>query len=187
MSFPYSVFQGLYHILCRCVIGCFSSFVCPLDLLHRFALSQLIHQLVQIADLLHQRFFDALQLYVADAALYEHPVRIELRSISKEISIQRSILHRSINLRNAVTSQPPNNFIYFCSRPPLAGCLFHQHRIYFCKWHGIYFFSFHFCPSLRCVYVQCITLPDKRMCAGASQMITLYLFSKYGICLSNDR
>ena len=28
---------------------------------------------------------------------------------------------------------------------------------------------------------------QKRMCAGASQMITLYLFSKYGICLSNDR
>ena len=149
-------FQVLYHILCRCVIGCFSSFVCPLDLLHRFALSQLIHQLVQIADLLHQRFFDALQLYVADAALYEHPVRIELRSISKKISIQRSILHRSLNLRDAVTSQPTNNFIYFCLRPPLAGCLFHQHRIYFCKWHGIYFFSFHFCPSLRCVYVQCI-------------------------------
>ena len=38
-------FQELCHILCRCVIGCFSSFVCPLDLLHRFALSQLIHQL----------------------------------------------------------------------------------------------------------------------------------------------
>ena len=38
----------------------------------------------------------------------------------------------------------------------VADCLCHQHRIYFCKWHGIYFFSFHFRPSLRCVYVQCI-------------------------------
>ena len=57
------------------------SFACPLDLLHCFALSQLIHQLVQIADFLHQRLFDTLQLYAADAALYEHPVRIELRSM----------------------------------------------------------------------------------------------------------
>ena len=38
----------------------------------------------------------------------------------------------------------------------VADCLCHQHRLYFCKWHGIYFFSFHFRPSLRCVYVQCI-------------------------------
>ena len=38
----------------------------------------------------------------------------------------------------------------------VADCLCHQHRIYFCKWHGLYFFSFHFRPSLRCVYVQCI-------------------------------
>ncbi len=100
--------------------------------------------------------------------LYEHPVRIELRSISKEISIQRSILHRSLNLRDAVTSQPPNNFIYFCLRPPLAGCLFHQHRIYFCKWHGIYFFQFPFLslPQVR-LCAMYTTLPDKKECVPA--------------------
>ena len=53
-------------------------FLCPLtqDLLHGLTLRQFIDELIQIADLLHQRVLDVFHAHTADKACNQWAVRI---------------------------------------------------------------------------------------------------------------
>src|SRR6476646_2203668 len=47
------------------------------DLLHRPALGELVHELVEVADLLHQRVLDLLDAHSADHACDQPSVRVQ--------------------------------------------------------------------------------------------------------------
>jgi hypothetical protein len=54
------------------------------DLLHRLSFCELIDQLVQVAQLLHQRIFDLFDTHTAHDALDERAIRMKARCLSDE-------------------------------------------------------------------------------------------------------
>ena len=60
--------------------------VSPQDLLHRLALGEFVDQLVELADLLHQRVLDRLDAHAADDALDQRRVRVSAGASAKKVS-----------------------------------------------------------------------------------------------------
>ena len=71
----------------------FQTILFPQNFLHGLSFGQLVHQLVQVADFLHQRFFNGLHLYPADGSSDQPPIGVGRWSILEEIPVGDVTLH----------------------------------------------------------------------------------------------
>src|SRR6185503_4034458 len=68
-----------------------SNILLPQNLVHRFSLRELIDELVQVANVFHQRIFDFLQTNAAHQAFDERAVRMNRRCV-REKSLEIAFL-----------------------------------------------------------------------------------------------
>ena len=98
---------------------------------HGLALGQLIHQLVQVTDFLHQRVFNGLYLYSADGSGDQLPVWVGSRGISEEISVGDAAFHQRVQLFLTVPSEPAGDLIHLRPGTAFFLCFGHQKRYIF--------------------------------------------------------
>lgn len=87
------------------------------DLLHRLASGKLVNELVEVADLLHERVADLLYADAADHAGDELPRRIQRRSLGEEPLEVRALLQLRAELARAVPGQPAQDLVNLFLRP----------------------------------------------------------------------
>ena len=93
------------------------------DLLHRLASGKLVNELVEVADLLHERVPDLLYADAADHAGDELPRRIQRRSLGEEPLEVRALLQLRAELARAIAGQPAQDLVNLLLRPTFFSTL----------------------------------------------------------------
>src|SRR3954469_11086949 len=81
------------------------------DLLHRLASGKLVDELVEVADLLHERVLDLLYADAADHAGDELTRRIQRWSLGEERLEVRALLQLRAELARAVAGRPVQDLV----------------------------------------------------------------------------
>lgn len=97
-----------------------SGILLPQDFLHLLTFRQLINQLIQIADLLHQRILDRFDAHPAHHPLDQRAVRMDRWSLSKKGFKIVSLFDLFLQTGLVITCQPANNLVNFCFRAVFA-------------------------------------------------------------------
>src|SRR5688572_28462626 len=108
----------------------------PKDLLHGPALGQLIHELVQVTDVAHQRVLDLLDAHAADGARDLAGVWIEAGRLVEEgleVALPFDLFRQRLP---AVARQPADDLVHLLLLPPLLLRLLHVEGIDAGKGHG---------------------------------------------------
>src|SRR5690606_28672478 len=94
------------------------------DLVHRLPLRELVDQLVEVADLAHERIFDLLHAHATDHAFDELARRVKLRGLVEEQLEILLLLQLALQLSLAVASLPADDRIHLVTRAALLLRLF---------------------------------------------------------------
>lgn len=116
---------------------CAKAKLLPQDFLHLFALREFVDQLVEIADLAHQRLLDLFDPHAADNALDQFPRRIEFRRLGEEGLEVGLLFDMRIERSLRVARQPADDLVDLGLGPVLLLCLGDVVRIDAGETHGI--------------------------------------------------
>ena len=83
----------------------------PQNLPHSPPLGQLIHQLVEIADLAHPRFLDDLDPHAADRAGDRRGGRVERRGLAKDLFEGRARAQLGLQRRRVIAGEPADHLV----------------------------------------------------------------------------
>ena len=119
----------------------------PQDLLHRPAPGELVDQLVQVADLPHQRVFDVLDPDAAHHARDQRAVRMQGRGLGKKGRDVDLPLDLLLQARLVIARQPADDPVDLFIRALLSLRLLHVQRVDLGKGCREYQMPSHWCPS----------------------------------------
>jgi hypothetical protein len=107
----------------------------PQDLLHRLSLRQLVDELVEVADLSHQRVFNVFHAHAAHNALDQRAVRMDPGRLGEEGLEVALPFDLPPQPRPVVTRQPADDLIDFFLRAVLAFRLLDVQRVHLREFH----------------------------------------------------
>lgn len=113
------------------------------NLFHGLSLCQLVHQLVQTADVLHQGLFNGIDPHAADGAAHQNPGGIHGRGLQKEVAVGGARFQLFGELALAVAGEPADQGIHLLLAAALAQSLVHQAGVDLGKGHLVDFFVGH--------------------------------------------
>src|SRR3546814_18733556 len=91
----------------------------PQYLRHRLPLGEFVDQLVEIAQLAHQRLFDSLDTDAANHPRAQRPRRVELRRRGKDVLESRALRQLRLKRRLTIARQPEENRVDLGPGAPL--------------------------------------------------------------------
>lgn len=130
----------LFRHGCNIVLNCLTL---AQDFVHSPALRQLVDQLVELPDLLHERVFDIFYANTADTALDEGTVRVHSGRLSEKCPVVDAPLKLDFEGILTVAGEPSRHGVHLLARQAFALCLSYKHRINVRKFHRKNFFVFH--------------------------------------------
>src|SRR5262245_21194775 len=110
----------------------------PQNLIHRFSFSELINELVEVANLQHEWVFNHFHAYAAHNAFDKRRIWMKQWRFGKEGLKVAFKFDLALQFRLVVARQPTDDVINFFFRAVLAFGLLNIHRVNTRKFHSVY-------------------------------------------------